>query len=301
MLAQPPRRCRCGAARDRRGQDRLSRPKCSSSTCGSIPISASIRSSGSRFSPPIHDRLPEAPAAGPEQLGALGTLREIVAFLSAAVVEPIVNQAGSTIASTATDDRADEPVARVLLEAVADKTGYPIEMLELDMQLDTDLGIDSIKRVEILSAVQERLPRAGSISPEQLGSLASLRQIVTALSDTPADVPVSSAKFQNGQPGGIININGSPSSRRACADADRHHSENGTASPHRASALRELHPVIRGLQNAETREQLRLRAGGTVWVTSDGTPLTEAVCAALRKRDLLVQVIRLARFDRSRA
>ncbi len=46
----------------------------------------------------------------------------------------------------------------VLLEVIAEKTGYPTEMLELDMALDADLGIDSIKRVEILSALQERLP-----------------------------------------------------------------------------------------------------------------------------------------------
>ena len=49
-------------------------------------------------------------------------------------------------------------MAQVLLESVAEKTGFPIDMLELDMQLDVDLGIDSIKRVEILSAVQDRLP-----------------------------------------------------------------------------------------------------------------------------------------------
>ncbi len=38
-------------------------------------------------------------------------------------------------------------------------------MLELDMRLDTDLGIDSIKRVEILSAVQERLPAPARSAP----------------------------------------------------------------------------------------------------------------------------------------
>ena len=41
---------------------------------------------------------------------------------------------------------------------VAEKTGYPTEMLELDMELEADLGIDSIKRVEILSAMQEKHP-----------------------------------------------------------------------------------------------------------------------------------------------
>ena len=112
----------------------------------------------------IHDRLPEAPPAGPEQLGTLGTLREIVAFLSSAIAKPGANQ-DSSIASRVVDDRPGELVAGVLLEAVADKTGYPIEMLDLDMRLDADLGIDSIKRVEILSAVQERLPAPARSAP----------------------------------------------------------------------------------------------------------------------------------------
>ena len=56
---------------------------------------------------------------------------------------------------------------RILLEIVAEKTGYPPEMLELDMQLDADLGIDSIKRVEILSAVQDRLPEAPWSGPSR--------------------------------------------------------------------------------------------------------------------------------------
>ena len=62
-------------------------------------------------------------------------------------------------------------VADVLLSIVAEKTGYPPEMLELDMQLDADLGIDSIKRVEILSAVQDRIPEAPVVGPEQIGTL----------------------------------------------------------------------------------------------------------------------------------
>ena len=69
----------------------------------------------------------------------------------------------------------------VLLEVVADKTGYPVEMLELDMRLDSDLGIDSIKRVEILSALQARLPAAPVVKPEDLGRLQTLRQIVAFL------------------------------------------------------------------------------------------------------------------------
>ncbi len=46
------------------------------------------------------------------------------------------------------------------------------------MSLDADLGIDSIKRVEILSALQTRLPDAPVVKPEDLGRLQTLRMIV---------------------------------------------------------------------------------------------------------------------------
>src|SRR5205823_2375822 len=49
-------------------------------------------------------------------------------------------------------------VSRALLEVVSDKTGYPIESLELDMEIGADLGIDSIKQLEIVAAMLERYP-----------------------------------------------------------------------------------------------------------------------------------------------
>ena len=49
------------------------------------------------------------------------------------------------------------------------------------MALDADLGIDSIKRVEILSALQERLPDAPAVKPEHLGTLHTLRDIAAFL------------------------------------------------------------------------------------------------------------------------
>ena len=39
-------------------------------------------------------------------------------------------------------------VSQTLLSITSEKTGYPVEMLELDMDMEADLGIDSIKRVE---------------------------------------------------------------------------------------------------------------------------------------------------------
>src|SRR5262249_59559902 len=80
-------------------------------------------------------------------------------------------------------------VESVLLDVIAEKTGYPAEMLQLDMTLDADLGIDSIKRVEILSALQDRLPNAPAVKPEQLGTLHTLRDIASFLGGQTARPP----------------------------------------------------------------------------------------------------------------
>ncbi len=47
-----------------------------------------------------------------------------------------------------------------LLEIVSERTGYPAEMLDPNLDLEADLGIDSIKRVEILNSFRRILPEA---------------------------------------------------------------------------------------------------------------------------------------------
>ena len=56
-----------------------------------------------------------------------------------------------------TEIPADVIVRKVVLSVLAAKTGYEVEMIEMDMALETELGVDSIKRVEILSEVQKEL------------------------------------------------------------------------------------------------------------------------------------------------
>jgi acyl carrier protein/NAD(P)-dependent dehydrogenase (short-subunit alcohol dehydrogenase family) len=52
-------------------------------------------------------------------------------------------------------------------------------MLELSMDMEADLGIDSIKRVEILGAVQEKFPDLPPVSAEELIELRTLQQIIS--------------------------------------------------------------------------------------------------------------------------
>ncbi len=51
-----------------------------------------------------------------------------------------------------------EEITALLLSIIEEKTGYPKDMIGLDQNLEADLGIDSIKRVEIVGAVIQMLP-----------------------------------------------------------------------------------------------------------------------------------------------
>src|SRR5690554_2047681 len=81
-----------------------------------------------------------------------------------------------------------------MLDVVADKTGYPVEMLELEMDMEADLGIDSIKHVEILGAVQDQVANLPELNPEDLAELRTLGQIVDYMqSKAGAAAPVTAA------------------------------------------------------------------------------------------------------------
>ncbi|RME21431.1 MAG: SDR family oxidoreductase [Deltaproteobacteria bacterium] len=81
----------------------------------------------------------------------------------------------------------------MLLDVVADKTGYPAEMLALEMDLEGDLGVDSIKRVEILSAMKERVPGLPEVDPAEMGALRTLGQIVEKLAAEGPSLPFDHA------------------------------------------------------------------------------------------------------------
>jgi len=67
-----------------------------------------------------------------------------------------------------------------LLDVISDRTGYPIEMLDEKVDLETGLGIDSIKTLEILSMLGKYhayLPGASDNQEETMATFASLRTI----------------------------------------------------------------------------------------------------------------------------
>ncbi len=73
---------------------------------------------------------------------------------------------------------AARSIADLLLEIVSDKTGYPPDMLDLDLDMEADFGIDSIKRIEVLGALQQALGEAdGEVDLEEVAKVKTLREV----------------------------------------------------------------------------------------------------------------------------
>ena len=89
-----------------------------------------------------------------------------------------------TIKDPTSFDEDQKNIENCLLDTVSQLTGYPVEMLALDMDIEADLGIDSIKRVEILSALEEKMPDLPTVSPDVMGTLKTLGQIIEYLAGT---------------------------------------------------------------------------------------------------------------------
>ncbi|MEL4415413.1 SDR family NAD(P)-dependent oxidoreductase [Shewanella algae] len=141
----------------------------------------------------VQDQLPNLPQLDAATLSECRTLGQIVAYLqqSASVnsAQPEAIQSSPALSNTAQSNTAlsntahanQNDVTALMLQVVADKTGYPAEMLELGMDMEADLGIDSIKRVEILGTVQDALPELPQLDAATLSECRTLGQIVDYL------------------------------------------------------------------------------------------------------------------------
>jgi acyl carrier protein len=146
----------------------------------------------------VRERVPSLPEFDTNIMASLRTLGEIVDYMD--------SQLGQTpaapVASHISQWRARAPhnspapdLHATMMAVVTEKTGYPTEMLERGMALDTDLGIDSIKRVEILAAVRERVPSLPEFDTTVMASLRTLGEIVDYMD---AQLGGTTAAVQNG-------------------------------------------------------------------------------------------------------
>lgn len=207
----------------------------------------------------LQEKLPNAPAVKPEHLGALHTLRDIVNFLGGPAAETTTTPVAIEMQQPK-KERLD--LSEVLLAVVAEKTGYPADMLGLDMALDADLGIDSIKRVEILSALQEKVPDAPEVKPEHLGTLHTLRDIAQFLDGGGGHSEPIAPVQETPRPFDPALTPGSAESERSTAEVVR-------------SVVR---PVALELQS---RPRVRIATRAPVWLIADPSSLATQIAERL--------------------
>jgi len=122
-----------------------------------------------------------APQA-PPPLGAVAEIAPNVRFAAPAPSAPPK--------PAATRDSVKEKV----LALVAEKTGYPVDMLDLDLDLEADLGVDTVKQAEVFATIREayNVPREEN---RKLRDYPTLAHVIRFVYDKRPDlaVPISAA------------------------------------------------------------------------------------------------------------
>ncbi|MEZ6000709.1 beta-ketoacyl synthase N-terminal-like domain-containing protein [Hyphomonas sp.] len=135
----------------------------------------------------IREQLPDLPEIDPERLVELRTIGAIADMVSGSgeTPQPVQAKQAALIPAPPAPATAQPGITTengtitpdIVRELIADKTGYPSDMLEDDMDLEGELGVDSIKQVEILSALRDQYPDLPEVDPEVLVELRTIRAI----------------------------------------------------------------------------------------------------------------------------
>ncbi len=236
----------------------------------------------------LEEKFPSLPSVSPEAMGSLKTLKQIVHHLSSADGGEIqgsphpVSVGGEERPRTGGAPRAatmqgKTEIEEALMAVVSELTGYPVEMLNPDMDMEADLGIDSIKRVEILSSLEERNPDLPSVAPEVLGTLKTLGHIARHLA---GEEPVRKPTANETRPTTAV-----PRDTLPLAELEQ---PTTATQPIGEAALdsisRSIVTVTEG--SCPPGPPLQLPADAGVFITDDRTGLAEAVRDELLRRGI---------------
>ncbi|HET7338895.1 MAG TPA: SDR family NAD(P)-dependent oxidoreductase [Candidatus Dormibacteraeota bacterium] len=91
-----------------------------------------------------------------------------------------------------------DPIAERVLELIAEKTGYPKDMLGLDLDLEADLGVDTVKQAELFALLRETygFERDEKLQLRDFPTLAHVIKFVherTRPTASPSPAPISEA------------------------------------------------------------------------------------------------------------
>src|SRR5262249_42738305 len=116
-------------------------------------------------------------------LGTLHNLRDIAAFLANGETTTSSTSPLSPLTNGDEGLTDEKQIRNILLEVIAEKTGYTTKALELNMAMDADCIMPSINLVEILSPFDLPPPPTRRTSDLHLGTLHNLRDIAAFLAN----------------------------------------------------------------------------------------------------------------------
>jgi acyl transferase domain-containing protein/NAD(P)-dependent dehydrogenase (short-subunit alcohol dehydrogenase family)/acyl carrier protein len=121
------------------------------------------------------------------RLRDFSTLAHVIRFVHDRTPVLVPAPAPPTVASTP----ADGSIQNRVLKIVSEKTGYPKDMLDLDLDLEADLGIDTVKQAEMFAAIREAydIPRDANLKLRDFPTLAHVIQFARSRSAAPPAEP----------------------------------------------------------------------------------------------------------------
>jgi 3-oxoacyl-(acyl-carrier-protein) synthase/NAD(P)-dependent dehydrogenase (short-subunit alcohol dehydrogenase family)/acyl carrier protein len=196
----------------------------------------------------------------------------------------------SPVAATDSAAGTGDPIEEKVLELVAGKTGYPRDMLELDLDLEADLGIDTVKQAEVFALVREtfNIPRQDDV---KLRDYPTLRHVIGFVNKyLPAAAPVAAAA-----PAPAPTVSVAPAAPAAVAAAATVAAPVVVVadgpSPFVTGLLRRPVVTLRPPLDSCKKTGVRLEKGSRVVVVADGEGAGKLLCDQLESRG--VQVLRI--------
>ena len=128
---------------------------------------------------------------------------DLVAAVEAEVVPADTPSVPPELASAAQAGAiTDESIKDKILEIVAEKTGYPKDMLDLDLDLEADLGIDTVKQAEMFAAVRAayNIPRDENLKLRDFPTLAHVIKFARDRQPNSAQPSVPAVAQTTGEP-----------------------------------------------------------------------------------------------------
>ncbi len=212
--------------------------------------------------------------------GGVGAGTEAVPAAATITAAPTTT---ATPAAVATAPGGEDEVVAKVMAMVAEKTGYPSDMLELDLDLEADLGIDTVKQAEVFAMVRETfgIPRQESL---KLRDYPTLRHVIgfvrenlaggAAVTAEPASPPATLS---------ALPAEPAPAPAPSAPPAEKSSFESGV--------LRRPAPTLRPPLGACKATGVTLRKGSRVVIVADREGAGRLLCEELEGRG--VQVLRI--------